>query len=245
MQLEVLHHTVDGAVHRVLLSGLPLGSRETAELLDVVRRIDGDDEARVVVLESSGADFCPGAAEELRPLDWTPDPAAALAGLRVPVVASLRGRVASVGFEIALAADIRYATPDLRCSLDDVAGGRLPCWGGTVRLPRAIGRPTATSVLLLGSELRDDDARRSGLVVDVVGPDELDATVTSAAEHLASLAPRALELTKEAIGRGAELPMRSALILEGDLNHLLQTTEDRSEGLRAFIDKRDAAFTGR
>lgn len=100
-------------------------------------------------------------------------------------------------------------------------------------------------MLLLGKELREEDATRSGLVVDVVGPDELDAAVTRTAEHLASLAPRALELTKEAIGRGAELPMRSALVLEGDLNHLLQTTEDRAEGLRAFAEKRDAAFTGR
>ena len=93
-------------------------------------------------------------------------------------------------------------------------------------------------MVLLGHELDGEAALRSGLVHELGAADDL-------AERLRGLAPLALELAKEAVWRGVELPMREGLRLEGDLNTLLQHTADRAEGLAAFGAKRPPAFRGR
>ena len=100
-------------------------------------------------------------------------------------------------------------------------------------------------MLLLGEELGASDALAAGLVERVVPVDDLAGAVDEVVARLAGLAPLALELAKEAVSRGSEMPLVEALHLEGDLNHLLQTTADRAEGLQAFFDKRRAGFTGR
>ena len=150
--------------------------------------------------------------------------------------------MASVGLELALAADLRVADGTTRCSFPDVRAGRLPCWGGTQRLPRAAGRSTAARLLLAGDVLDAGEALACGLVHTVA--DDAGAAADELAERLAALAPLALAAAKEAIVRGSELPMRQALELEGDLNHLLQTTADRAEGLAAFFAKRTPDFGG-
>jgi enoyl-CoA hydratase len=198
---------------------------------------------RVVVLAGTGEDFCPGAATDLEPLAVQPDPAAALARLRPPVLASVRGRCASVGLELALACDVRVAAPDARFSLGDVQAGRLPCWGGTQRLPRAVGHARAAHMVLLGAALEAADAVGAGLVAEVA--EDLSGATEAMVTTLLGLGPLALELAKEAVHRGSELPLRDALRLEGDLNHLLQPTADRAEGLAAFFAKRPPDFAGR
>ncbi len=245
MRLDAIAVDRDGAAVRVRLSGRPLGSREAAELVEVAGELREDRSVRLVVLASAGDDLCPGAAPDLEPLTFTPDPAAALAALRAPVVVACRGLARGVGLELALAGDVRIASDDARFAVDDLAAGRLPCWGATQRLPRAVGRPRATAMLLLGEELGVSDALAAGLVERVVPVDDLAGAVDEVVARLAGLAPLALELAKEAVSRGSEMPLVEALHLEGDLNHLLQTTADRAEGLQAFFDKRRAGFTGR
>jgi enoyl-CoA hydratase/carnithine racemase len=99
-------------------------------------------------------------------------------------------------------------------------------------------------MLLAGETFDAAAASACGLVHRVIDGDVREAALGMAAQ-LAELAPLALRLTKEALARGPELPMRHALELEGDLNHLLQTTADRAEGLEAFFDKRPPRFEGR
>ena len=243
MRLKQLEVTREGELVHIRLSGQHLGAREATELVAVAQELAEDRDIRVVVLASAGPDLCPGPSRDLDPQTMSPDPASALAALRVPLVVACAGRAASVGLELVLACDVRLAAASATFALPDVADGRLPCWGGTQRLPRAVGRPRALAMVMLGEELTAHEAHRSGLVHDVV--DDLDAAVDSVVATLAGQAPLALQLAKEAIARGAELPMRDALVLEGDLNHLLQTTADRAEGLQAFFDKRPPAFTGR
>jgi enoyl-CoA hydratase len=234
----------DGAVRRLTLPASEAGwsARLARELADVAGAMVEEREVRAVVLDAT-PDWCTGADPDLDPYAQHPDPAAALARLRVPVIAVLRGRCRSVGLEVALAADLRVAAPDVACSLDDVRAGRLPCWGGTQRLPRIAGTPTATAMLLLGAELNADEARRRGLVHEVA--DDPGAVADRWVEQVLAVAPLATELAKEAVHRGAELPLRDGLRLEGDLNHLLQSTTDRAEGLAAFFEKRPADFAGR
>lgn len=243
MRLDHLRVERDGPVVALRLRGAALGRREAAELVAAATDLAEDRSVRVVVLDSAGSDLCPGPAADLDPLSMVPDPAAVLAALRPPVVAACRGTVASVGLELALACDVRIAEPGTVFSLADVSAGRLPSWGGTQRLPRLAGRSTALAMILLGEPLDARAAQRAGLVAEVA--EDAGAAAGALARHLADLAPAALELAKEAVARGTELPMRDALMLEGDLNHMLQTTEDRAEGLAAFFARRPPNFTGR
>jgi enoyl-CoA hydratase/carnithine racemase len=234
-----------GTVRGIRLTGQPLSPREAAELVDAATSLVEERTVRVVVLTSDGPDFCPGPVADLDPSSLPIDPAAALARLRPPIVAAIRGRCLSVGLELALAADIRLADPTARFGLPDVAAGRLPSWGGTQRLPRSIGAPRAAAMVLLGELLDATEARNAGLLAGLSAPGQLDDTVEATVEQLLGAGPLALELAKEAVHRGAELPLRDGLRLEGDLNHLLQATDDRAEGLEAFFAKRPPDFAGR
>jgi enoyl-CoA hydratase/carnithine racemase len=245
MKLRHLTVRVSEAVHYVQLSGSALCQREAYELEYAVNAVSAAAEpVRVMVLCSAGPDFCSGPGADLEPLTAGCDPVTAIASCSMPVVAALQGRTDSVGLELALAADLRIADSTARLSFPDVASGRLPCWGGTQRLPRAAGRGTAARMILTGEELDAQQALACGLVHKVSGGD-LDRAVDNLVRRLASLPPIALAAAKEALTRGPELPMRHALELEGDLNHLLQTTSDRAEGLAAFLQKRPPHFEGR
>ncbi len=205
-----------------------------------------DRSARVITLAAREAPFCDGPEPDLEPTAFDPDPAAAWAALRPPVVAVVAGACMSVGFEVALAADIRVCGPDAVFALPDLAAGRLPCWGGTQRLARAVRPAEASAMVLLGRPVTAERAATLGLV-HAVAPDAA-ALAALADELVATLlqrGPLALELAKEAVHRGAELPLRDGLRLEGDLNHQLAATADRAEGLAAFFDKRPPDFAGR
>ncbi|MEL7155938.1 MAG: enoyl-CoA hydratase/isomerase family protein [Actinomycetota bacterium] len=233
----------DDTVRHVTVPGGQLHASTAAALVRLADDLLEDRAVRVVTLTARSSPFCSGPAPDLDPITLDPDPAAAWSRLRVPVIALIDGPCRSVGLELALACDIRLATPDARFAFPDLAAGRLPCWGGTQRLPRAIRPAEATAMLLLGTEIDADRAVELGLVHDRV--DDLAAAAETAAAALAARGPLSLELAKEAVHRGAELPLRDGLRLEGDLNHQLAATEDRAEGLQAFFDKRPPDFAGR
>lgn len=231
----------DGRIRRVSVPGGPLTAAVARELADVADELVEDRTARVVTLTARGGGFCTGPGDDLDP--FAVDPVAAWARLRPPVVAAVSGPCRSVGLELALVADVRVCGPDATFALPDLAEGRLPCWGGTQRLPRAIRPAEATAMVLLGTAVPAERALALGLVHDLV--DDPAAAVEAVAVELAGLGPLALELAKEAVHRGSELPLRDGLRLEGDLNHQLAATEDRAEGLAAFFDKRPPDFAGR
>ena len=230
-------------VARVTLPGGPLTHRSALELVDVVDELVEDRSVRVVMVGTTSEDFCVGAAPDLNPLGIGVDPAAALARLRVPVIAGIQGRCESVGLEIVLACDIRVASPEASFSMADLGAGRLPCWGGTQRLPRVVGSGHATLMLFTGHTHDGRSAASVGLVHQL--SDDVSTAVGVLVDELLAVGPLALELAKEAVHRGSELPLRDGLRLEGDLNHLLQATEDRAEGLNAFFEKRPPDFAGR
>jgi enoyl-CoA hydratase len=243
MELRDIALEVDGHVATLTLSGGPLTKRAALELEVALAQLDANRAVRVAVLTSAGPDFCSGAAGDLDPLTSGTNPAAALAGLRVPVIAAISGGCSGVGLELALAADVRVGSPSGRFSLTGAVEGCLPCWGGTQRLPRVVGAATATMMLLVGTELDAELARSRGLLHEV--SDDPVARAAALAALVASRGPLAVELTKEAVRRGADMPLHQALRLEADFNHLLQTSADRSEGLAAFFEKRAPHFEGR
>lgn len=233
----------DGSACRITLPGGALDAASARDLTAVATDLREDREIRVVVLTSQSPPFCSGPAADLDATSFDPDPAAALAALRPPVVAVVSGLCLSVGFELVLAADIRVCGDDATFGFPDLARGRLPSWGGTQRLSRAIRPAEASAMLLLGREIPAAKAASLGLVHAVdADPAALSASIV---EELLARGPLALELAKEAVHRGAELPLRDGLRLEGDLNHQLAATDDRAEGLAAFFDKRPPDFAGR
>ena len=233
----------DGRVVHVSIPGGELDGETADALVSALEQLVEDRTVRVVTLTARSSPFCSGPAADLQPLAVDPDPAAMLARLRVPVVALLEGACHSVGLELALACDVRIAHSSARFALPDLAAGRLPCWGGTQRLGRAVRPAEATAMLLLGTSLDAKRAAELGLVHS--HGDDARADFDAAVEALVARGPLALELAKEAVHRGAELPLRDGLRLEGDLNHQLAATEDRAEGLQAFFDKRPPDFAGR
>lgn len=235
---------VAGPILRLTLTGTRLDQAAAQQITSLLAPEQIRPGIRVVVLDCGGPDFCRGLSNDFEPLGCGFDPAAAIARVRRPVVACLRGEVASAGLELALAADIRLAADDAVLSLPDLLDGRLPCWGGTQRLVRLAGPGLATAMLLSGHRVSADQAQVAGLVHEIVERDTLAPHADDVASELARLAPLALELAKEAISEGAHLPMLDALRLETDLNVLLQSSRDRQEGLEAFLTKRDATFTG-
>ena len=209
---------------------------DAATLTAALLELDADAGARVLLL--SGKWSAAGASLRDAPDD---DPVAALAALRIPVVAWVDGDCHDEALELALAADIRIAGESASFRMGHVREGRIPSHGGTQRLIRAMGRGQALRLLLTGETLDADDALRAGLVHDILDLDEAEALATD----IAQAGPIAAQYVKEAIAASADLPLRDGMRLEADLSILLHSTADRAEGLRAFTEKREPGFEGR
>ena len=167
-----------------------------------------------------------------------------MAALEAPLIAAVNGPAIGQGLELALACDIRIAGEGARFAMPQVPAGVLPWDGGTQRLPRIVGRGRAMEMLMTGREVDAREALDMGLVHEVVPHAELAARVQALAESIAAAAPIALRYTKEAVLRGVDMGLDAGLRLEADLNILLQSTADRAEGVRAFLERRAPRFRG-
>jgi enoyl-CoA hydratase/carnithine racemase len=169
------------------------------------------------------------------------DPAAMLASFPAPTVAVWNGPAIGAGAELLLAADLRVVGPHASMAFPEVGDGQLPCWGGTQRLTRAGGVALALRMLVVGDPIDADELVRSGLAALDADP---AARAEALAEQLSQGAPRAQAAARDAVQRGRDLTLADALRLESDLNLLISTTDDRSEGIAAFFEKRPPRFTG-
>ena len=169
----------------------------------------------------------------------------ALADAPQPTVAAVRGEARSAGLELALACDIRVAAADASFAMPETGMGLVPRGGATQRLPRAVGRARALRMLLTGEAMDADEALRCGLVSGLAADGETEAAAAAVARTIAARGPLATRFAKEAVRRGADLPLDEALRLELELTVLLQTTADRAEGVAAFAERREPRFAGR
>jgi len=253
-RLEALKLVIDGPVARITLARPDDANRvDTRMVRDLASACEAIAEAEgiaLVVLAGEGNGFCEGwddATHQALLSDRTakPDPFGCLAKLPMPVLASLHGGVIGAGLELALACDLRVASEDARFALPDVASGSLPLAGGSQRLPRIVGRPVATSMLLLGDELDAQAAYRAGLVSRVFPHASLAAETDVLVKRIVANGPLALRYAKELVHNGLEGSLDQGLRYELDLSVILQTTRDRAEGVQAFLEKRDPKFEGR
>lgn len=213
------------------------------ELEDACHDINMDNEIHAVILSGpSGRAFCTlkeGSEISMGPL------AAPLSQLSCPVIAALHGHVTGQVLEMALACDIRLATPTTRFSWTAISKGLMPKDGATQRLPRLIGKAMAMELLLTGKILTARQALRISMVNRLVGKDDLLTVAQDIGRSMAEKAALSLKYCKEAVLKGLDMTLDQGLRLEGDLYYLLQTTQDRTEGILAFREKRKPVFKGR
>jgi len=223
-------------------SGNAVNQQLVQELAEVCDRISQDDDIYVVTVTGAGDAFCSGG--EVESGNITCRPAAAIAGIDRPVIAAINGDALGEGLEIALSCDIRLASGKARFGLPQVAHGRIPVDGGTQRLPRIVGQGKALELLLTGDMITADEALVIGLVSQVVPPEALVEETGKLAETVAAKGPIALRYLKEAVNKGLDMTLEQGLRLEADLYFLLHTTADRTEGIKAFQEKRPPKFKG-
>ena len=161
-----------------------------------------------------------------------------------PVIIAINGFALGGGTEVALAGDIRIMADTARMGLPEINLGIFPGYGGTQRLPRLVGKSTAKMMIFTGDHVTADEALRIGLVDKVVPAAELMNTAKSLATKLASKAPIALALAKQAINEGMEADIDRGFVLESALSGIVMMTEDRIEGTCAFLEKRQPQWKG-
>ncbi len=225
------------------------------EMEEVCCKVNQDDNIYVVVITGAGSKaFCGGGelkglvqgggtVSNSRPLALAGTKAVtSVAGIDRPVIAAINGDALGVGLEVALSCDIRLASQQARFGFPEVASGLIPMCGGTQRLPRVIGKAKALELILAAETISAEEALGIGLVSQVVARENLASEAENLAQNIASKAPIALRYIKEAVNKGLDLTLEQGLRLEADLYFLLHTTADRTEGIKAFLEKRPPRF---
>jgi enoyl-CoA hydratase len=149
------------------------------------------------------------------------------------------------GCELAMACDIRIASSKARLGQPEIKLGIIPGGGGTQRMTRLIGEGKAMELMLTGDMISADEALALGLVNHVYPPEELEAKTMELANRIADMSPVALAMTKASVKNAARMNIREGLDSEVDLFALCFSSEDKEEGVRAFIEKRKAEFKGK
>ncbi|GIW39786.1 MAG: crotonase [Candidatus Binatia bacterium] len=226
------------------------------ELLRAARDIRRDETVRVAVLTGAGdRAFVAGAdiraMERLSPLEAKrfsrlgQKLTQALEDLPVPVLAAVQGFALGGGLELALACDWIVAARSARFGQPEVGLGLVPGFGGTQRLARRVGAARARELVFTGRTIDADEAYRLGLVERVVEDGRLRDEVDAVARELAAKPRVALAQAKAALQVSTEVDLATGLRYENEAFALTFSTEDAREGMRAFLEKRKAAFRGR
>jgi enoyl-CoA hydratase len=233
-----------------------LNADTVRELDRVIDEVRADDAVRAVILTGAGEKaFVAGAdiAElaKMGPIDGVrisrdgQDTFRRLERLPKPVIAAVNGFALGGGLELALACHIRVASSRAKFGLPEVKLGIIPGYGGTIRLPRLVGRGRALELMLTGEMIGADEAHRIGLVNRVEEPDNLLDAARAMARAIAANGPVAIALALESVDRGMSTTIDDGQVLESNLFGLLASTEDMREGMGAFLEKRKPTFRNR
>ena len=225
---------------------------EFSDALDIVNK---DKEIQVLILTGAGKGFQAGA--DIRELSmmttmsilrWNEGVLrnhAKLEKLRQPVIAAINGLAMGGGLELALSCSIRIAVAGAKLALPEVKLGIIPGTGGTQRLPRLIGKGKAYELLLTGDTITTEEALNIGLVNKVVPKGEALKAAEEMARKIMANAPIAVEMCKDAVEIGMDLPLEQAIQYSQKNCITCFSTEDMKEGTGAFLEKRKPNFKGK
>lgn len=169
----------------------------------------------------------------------------AIEQLGIPVIGAINGLAMGGGFELALACHMRVASPETLFSFPEVGLGLLPGFGGTQRLPKAVGKARALEYLCTGNRIKGEEAYSLGLVNHLVEADNVLGKAKEIAGQIASKAPVAVKMILEAVEGGSELDIERGEVLEAGVVSMCAATQDCLEGLASFREKRKPIFQGK
>lgn len=226
------------------------------EMIKAVKEFESNNTVKVIIITGAGdrafiagADIASmqemSAADAERFVNIGHDAMRTIEDCEKPVIAMVNGYALGGGTETVLACDFAYASERAKFGLPEVNLGIFPGFGGTQRLPRHIGEPKAKELIFSGKVLNAAEACSWGLINRVVHPEKLQEETFALAKEIMKKGPRAVSLAKEAINRGTYQPLKEGLKIEKDIFIKCFATEDRREGMKAFLEKREANFKGR
>ena len=230
-----------------------LNSVLVTELIDAALIFDASPEIGCIVITGSERAFAAGAdIKEMADQGYAemlvggPFPGwGGFERMRTPVIAAVAGFALGGGCELAMMCDFILAADTAKFGQPEINLGVLPGFGGSQRLPRAIGKAKAAEMVLTGRMMRADEAERSGLVARVIPADEFLADVEHTAATIASKSLPALYAAKDALQAAQEMPLSEGLRFERLAFAAAFATDDQKEGMRAFTEKREPNFTHR
>jgi enoyl-CoA hydratase len=232
-----------------------LNGRTLMELLGALGEISGSDAVDAVILTGAGEKAFVAGADIAEMAGFSAQQARAFAelGHRVcfafeeidkPVIAAVNGFALGGGCELALACDFIYASRTARFGQPEVNLGVIPGFGGTQRLLRRVGKGRAKEIILGGENIDAAEALRIGLCNAVFEPADLLPRAREAAKRIGAKGPIAVAQAKRVLQAGEEMALASACELERQMFAAMFATEDQKEGMKAFLEKRPAAFKG-
>lgn len=234
-----------------------LSSKLAQELEQVSDEIATDDSVRVVIITGAGRAFSAGAdiKEIMSPGEASLGTRLAkgkpltffnkIENLDKPVIGAINGLAIGGGCELALVCDLRIASTTAKFGFGEIKIGVIPAGGGTVRSPRLIGIAKAKEMLFFGDPIDAEEAYRLGLVNKVVPPESLLDEAKKWAKTLSQRPPLALKAVKSCVNVGMQMPLSAAIDFEAKEAAILINTEDRNEGMKAFLEKRQPVFKGK
>lgn len=248
--------SIDGRIGRIRLNRPErynaLNRAMIREIVEAMERFDQEETVAVIVLNGEGKSFSAGAdIEEM--VDATPvsmellDPFAdwdRISRLHKPLIAAVHGFVLGGGFELALACDLIYATPETQFAFPEVGLGVMPGAGGTQRLTKRIGRTRALEWLWTGDRMPASEAQQLGIINRIVEADQLEAHVLTVADRIAAQPVMSVRLIKDAVDKAGNLSLQDGMDHERRNFYLLFGTNDQTEGMQAFVEKRQPTFKG-
>ena len=232
-----------------------LNTEVLSELHDTFVWVDESDDVKIAILSGEGRAFIAGAdIAELAGLSTFEGRDLVIKGQRLTnfiehidkvVIAAVNGFALGGGCEFAMACDIRIASEKAKFALPEVGLGIIPGFGGTQRLPRLVGKGMANYMVMTGEMINAQEAHRIGLVEKVVPAEELMEEAVKTARLIMSKAPIAIKMAKHSISNGIKMDVTSGIAYEAEANVSLYASEDRLEGMNAFLEKRNAEFKNR
>ncbi|NPU86320.1 MAG: crotonase [Syntrophaceae bacterium] len=261
MEYKDIIVTKDGAVATIAINRPEvlnaIRDNTMFEIQDALNGIEKDDAVRVVVLTGTGDKaFVAGGDISImakgagyldvihglpagQQITWN------IEHFQKPVIARINGIALGGGTELALCCDIRVAADTAIMGVPEINLGIIPGYGGTQRLARLCGVGMAKKLVLTGEHIKAEEAYRIGLVDMLVPKAELDDAVAKLAKRIASKSPIALAMGKEAINMGIQADLRTGLSIEARCFCMCFGSQDRVEGMNAFLEKRKPVFTGK
>ena len=230
-----------------------LNSETLKDLDTVIEDLENDKDIYAVILTGAGdKSFVAGAdIAEMKDLNEEQGKEFGILGnnvfrrlenLNQPVIAAISGFALGGGCELSLACDIRIASEKAKFAQPEAGLGITPGFGGTQRLPRVVGLGKAKELIYTGDIIRADEALRIGLVNKVVPLENLIEEAKALAAKIIANAPIAVQLCKDAINRGTQVDIDKAIIIEAEDFGKCFSSEDQTEGMTAFLERREKSF---